>query len=128
MDSDTRSPARTEIPLNGPTFTSAGPCASPLANCWRIVPRRRFRDHVTPLPHSGWAGATEAAMFMAPVIGLRHPTAARSVGEGCTATLCGFMLPGIRTILLEELATSEGVSLLPQPLTISKPPTPVSLF
>ena len=30
-------------------------------------------------------------------IGLRQPTAACSVGEGWTATLCGFMFPGMRT-------------------------------
>ena len=29
--------------------------------------------------------------------GLRHPTATESVGLGCTAMLCGRMLPGIRT-------------------------------
>ena len=52
-------------------------------------------------------------------IGLCQPTAARNVGEGCTATLCGFMLPGIRTCWSDELATSDGVSSLPQPLTNS---------
>ena len=54
-----------------------------------------------------------------PATGLCQPTAARSVGEGCTATPCGFMLPGMRTCWSDELAIRLGVSGLPQPLTKS---------
>src|SRR5438046_2137599 len=112
----------------GPTFTSAGPCAIPAASCTRTEPRLRLSDQVTPFPHSGCAGVTEPATRTLPTIGLRQPTAARSVGDGCTATPCAVIFPGIRTSLLDELATSDGVSLLPQPVTNSKPATLVSLL
>ena len=63
----------------------------------RVGPRRSSSDQVTPLPHSGCACVTAPSMRNVAVTGLRQPTATRSVGEGCTATLCGFMLPGMRT-------------------------------
>ena len=42
-----------------------------------------------------------------PSTGLRQPTAARSVGDGWTATPCGFMLPGMRTCWSDELASKQ---------------------
>ena len=92
------------------------PCAMPLASRCRVAPRRSSSDQVTPLPHSGCACVTLRSTRKVAVTGLRQPTAARSVGDGCTATLCGFMLPGMRTCWSDELASSSGVSLRPQPL------------
>ena len=63
----------------------------------RVPPRRSSSDHVTPFPHSGCACVTFASTRIAAVTGLRQPTAECSVGDGCTATLCGFIVPGTRT-------------------------------
>jgi acyl-CoA synthetase (AMP-forming)/AMP-acid ligase II len=81
----------------GPTFTSLPPCENPVASRWRVAPRRSSSDHATPLPHSGCAWVTRASTRNVAASGLRQPTAALSVGEGCTTTPWGFMLPGIRT-------------------------------
>ena len=57
-----------------------------------------------------------ASIRMVASSGLRQPMHACKVGEGCTATLCGFILPGMRTGRSDELASRLGVSGLPQPL------------
>src|SRR6185369_9770377 len=105
----------------GPDLASLAPWAVPAARRRRVAPRRNSSAQDTPLPHSGCAWTTWASTRRFPAIGLRQPTAACSFGEGCTATPCGFILPGMRTCWPEELATRFGVSLLPQPLIKSYP-------
>ena len=56
----------------------------------------------------GGRASRAASTRTSPSTGLRQPTAARRVGEGWTATPCGFMLPGMRTCWSDEFASSCG--------------------
>ena len=117
MSSDTTSPGCTARFSNGPNFTSL---------------RALRRAGGEPLPRAAAAqferpGHAVAAFGMrvlhrrprraaSPATGLRQPTTTRSFGDGCTATLCGFMLPGMRTCWSDELAsTLSGVRAGPSP-------------
>lgn len=62
------------------------------------------------MPHSGCACVTLPSTRIVAVTGLRQPTTACNVGEGCTATQCGFILPGMRTCWSDELI--DGLNLL----------------
>ena len=117
------SPAWTRRSSTGPTLTSGPRTATPEARRWRVAPRRTSSAQVTPLPHSGWAWVTPALTFTLAETGLCQPTTACRVGEGCTATPCGFMLPGTRTCWSDELARRFGNSPVHQPLTKSYPAT-----
>ena len=119
---ETKSPALTVTLSMGSIFAAWPRSTTPPASFRRSPPRRSSSDQVRPLPHSGWAWTTRDSIRARPVIGLRQPTATFRVGEGWTATLRGFRIPGMRTSRSDELATMLGVWGLPQPLMNGYPP------
>ena len=74
-----------------------------------------------PLPQAPCASATVGLTRTRPEIGLRQPIETIKLGEGCTATLCGFMRPGTSTSRSDELAIRDGVSSNPHPWMKSYP-------
>ena len=70
---------------------------APAASRRRRPPRRSSTDQMMPLPQAPCASATVGATRTRPEIGLRQPIETIRLGDGCTATLCGFMRPGTFT-------------------------------
>ena len=95
---------------------TAAPWLTPLASTSRVWPRRNSSAHVTPLPHSGCACCTLPLSRSAAVTGLRQAITDASVGDGWVATLCGFMVPGMRTMASDEFASTLSASAPVQPL------------
>jgi hypothetical protein len=104
ITSDNRSPCLMKSFSTGPTVCAWASPAIPAASLLRDVPRRSSRCHATPLPQARCARWTRPVTFTGPSIGLRQPTATRTVGAGCTATLCGCRSPG----MLHELVRRIG--------------------
>ena len=55
-----------------------------------------------PLPQAVCPSCTVPLTFNAPEIGLRQAMTVANFGDGCVATLCGFISPGMLTVASDE--------------------------
>ena len=102
---------------NGPTVMTLSPWLFPAARRTTAPPRRTSTTQVTPLPQAVWACCTAASIATVAATGLFQARMARSVGEGWTARLLGFIVPGTFTVSSDGLAITERASAAVHPFT-----------